>query len=153
MQIILYQPEIPQNTGNILRTCHLTGCDLFIVPPLGFSLSSKFLKRAGLDYFNKTKIQTIENLPIFLKKTKNPFYFFSSKANKSYIDIDYPKNSILIFGSETKGLPPFFLEKWKERFVCIPMKKNSRCLNLSNAAAIAIYEALRQQQLLQGKTF
>lgn len=143
MQIILYKPQIPQNTGNIIRTCFLTDTALSIVTPAAFSLSDKSLKRAGLDYFKDLEIEKISDLESYLSD-KNSFYFFSSKANKSYSDISYEKKSILIFGSETDGLPKMFFDKYKKNFVTIPMKKNSRCLNLSNSVAIGLYEALRQ---------
>lgn len=145
MIVILYQPEIPQNTGNIVRTCNVTNTDLILVKPLGFSTSSRMLKRSGLDYWNEVNIEQIDDLTLFLENTSAPFYFFSSKATKRYTDVEYPKNSIMIFGSETKGLPDELKTKWKENFVTIPMKKNARCLNISNTVSIAVYEALRQQ--------
>lgn len=143
MQIILFKPEIPQNTGNIIRTCYITNTSLSIVTPASFSLSDRNLKRAGLDYFKDLDLEKIDDLEKYLLDKKS-FYFFSSKAEKSYADIKYEKDAILIFGSETSGLPNIFFEKYKDRFLKIPMKKNSRCLNLSNTVAIALYEALRQ---------
>ncbi|NGX49103.1 MAG: tRNA (cytidine(34)-2'-O)-methyltransferase [Candidatus Anoxychlamydiales bacterium] len=143
MQIILFKPEIPQNTGNIIRTCYLTNTSLSIVTPASFSLSDRNLKRAGLDYFKDLDLEKIDDLEKYLLDKKS-FYFFSSKAEKSYADIKYEKDAILIFGSETSGLPNIFFEKYKNNFLKIPMKKNSRCLNLSNTVAIALYEALRQ---------
>ena len=145
MKIILFQPEIPQNTGNIVRTCSITGCDLILVKPLGFSTSSRMLRRSGLDYWNEINIEEIDNLETFLENQISPFYFFSSKAQNIYTNINYTKNSILIFGSETKGLPPLYKKKWQEQFAKIPMKKDARCLNLSNSVSIVLYEALRQQ--------
>lgn len=145
MKVILYQPEIPQNTGNIVRTCNVTNTDLVLVRPLGFSTSSRMLKRSGLDYWDEVNIEEIDDLFIYLEKESAPFYFFSSKAQKKFSDVTYSANSILIFGSERQGLPPLFKETWQERFVKIPMKENARCLNLSNSVSIAIYEALRQQ--------
>ncbi|HEU64469.1 MAG TPA: tRNA (uridine(34)/cytosine(34)/5-carboxymethylaminomethyluridine(34)-2'-O)-methyltransferase TrmL, partial [Chlamydiae bacterium] len=108
-----------------------------------FSLSDRNLKRAGLDYFKDMKLEKIQNLETYLLD-KQHFYFFSSKATKTYSSITYEKDAILIFGSETTGLPKIFFEKYEDKFLKIPMKKNSRCLNLSNSVAIALYEALRQ---------
>ena len=143
MQIILFRPEIPQNTGNIIRTCYLTNSSLAIVTPASFSLSDRNLKRAGLDYYKDINLEKIDDLENYLLDKKS-FYFFSSKAEKSYTDINYEKDAILIFGSETSGLPKLFLDKYSDKFLKIPMKENSRCLNLSNTVAIALYEALRQ---------
>lgn len=145
MIVILFQPEIPQNTGNIVRTCNVTNTDLILVRPLGFSTSSRMLKRSGLDYWDEVNIKEIDDLDCFLENTSSPFYFFSSKVSKKYNDVSYTKDSILIFGSETKGLPETFRKKWEEKFVTIPMKETSRCLNISNSVSIALYEALRQQ--------
>lgn len=145
MKIILYQPQIPQNTGNIVRTCHATGAELILVPPLGFQTDDKSLKRAGLDYWEGVSVSYLDNLMEFLENQTLPFYFFSSKGETVYSDVHYPKDSLLIFGSETTGLPIEFREKWPEKFLTIPMRKNSRCLNLSNSVAIALYEALRTQ--------
>jgi tRNA (cytidine/uridine-2'-O-)-methyltransferase len=144
MKIILFQPQIPQNTGNIVRTCSATGTDLILVHPLGFSTQSRHLKRAGLDYWGGVDVQEIVNLEEYLEETAHPFFFFSSKAKRSYTDASYPQNSLLIFGSETTGLAPIFWEKWEERFYKIPMLEGTRCLNLSNSAGIVLYEALRQ---------
>jgi tRNA (cytidine/uridine-2'-O-)-methyltransferase len=102
------------------------------------------LKRSALDYFEKVKIVEIDDLLIFLKKSKKSFYFFSSKANKKYSEVSYKEGDLLIFGSETTGLPSIFREKWEKNFATIPMKSDSRCLNLSNAVSIVLYEALRQ---------
>lgn len=145
MIVILFQPEIPQNTGNIVRTCNVTNTDLILVRPLGFSTSSRMLKRSGLDYWDEVNIKEIDDLNLFLENTSSPFYFFSSKVTKKYSEVKYGADSILIFGSETKGLPEIFKKKWEENFVTIPMKENSRCLNISNSVSIALYEALRQQ--------
>jgi len=147
MEIILFQPEIPQNTGNIIRTCCVTNTNLSIVMPCSFSLNERHLKRAGLDYIKNIKIQKINDLEKYLED-KNSFYFFSSKVEKKYTDINYKKDSILIFGNETSGLPKIFHERYKDNFVTIPMKKDARCLNLSNSISIALYEALRQNSFL-----
>ena len=145
MHVILYHPQIPPNTGNIIRTCMASNTSLSLVPPLGFSLSNKYLKRAGLDYCDSMQINIIENLYLFLQNTQNDFYFFSSKAKNLYTKKNYTKKSILIFGSELEGLPPIFFNTWDSKFVTIPMFNKTRCLNLSNCVSIAIYEALRQQ--------
>ena len=145
MKIILFRPQIPQNTGNIVRTCAVTGTELILVTPLGFSTSNRMLKRAGLDYWEDVTVTFIDNLEAYLDQTMHPFFFFSSKATQCYTSSTYTEDCILIFGSETDGLPPLYRQKWPERFLTIPMKKKSRCLNLSNTASIVIYEALRQQ--------
>lgn len=145
MKIVLFQPDIPQNTGNIVRTCSVTGSSLTLVRPLGFSISSRHLKRAGLDYWDEVNIELIDDLEQFLEQTKSPFYFFSSKSKTPYTEISYTSDSILIFGSETSGLPPIFFERWREKFYTIPMISNARCLNLSNSVSIVLFEGLRQQ--------
>lgn len=144
MKIILYQPQIPQNAGNIVRTCSATNTGLILVKPLGFSITDRMLKRAGLDYWEGVDVKVIDDLISYLENCQESFYFFSSKAKKYYTDVDYDESSHLIFGSETQGLPPEFWARWEDRFVKIPIQKNARCLNLSNAAAIGIYEAKRQ---------
>lgn len=145
MKIILYQPQIPQNTGNIVRTCAVTGTSLVMVRPLGFSTQDRWLKRAGLDYWEGVKVSFIDDLESYLDKFSGSFFFFSSKATQLYTSISYDADSCLIFGSETTGLPPVFHEKWPERFVTIPMIPGARCLNLATSAGIAVYEAWRQQ--------
>lgn len=145
MKIILFQPQIPQNAGNIVRTCSVTGTDLMMVHPLGFSIHDRWLKRAGLDYWEGVKVSVIEDLQRYLENQKVPFYFFSSKASTLYSEVSYTRDSLLIFGSETHGLPSLFQEKWPEHFVTIPMKPEARCLNLATSAGIAVYEAWRQQ--------
>jgi len=141
MEVILFQPEIPQNTGSIARTCAATGTRLTLVRPLGFSLSSRRMKRAGLDYWNKVAIQQIDSLDSYLKE---PFYFFSTKATHPYTEIAFEKDALLVFGSESNGLPPEIHKKWPDHFYTIPMAKEIRSLNLSNTVAIVLYEALRQ---------
>lgn len=145
MKIVLFQPQIPQNTGNIIRTCSVTGSSLLLVRPLGFSTSSRMMKRSSLDYASEVEIEEIDDLQTYLENSSSSFYFFSSKVEKPYSSISYAKDSLLIFGSETAGLPNFFFEKYADNFATIPMKKDSRCLNLSNAVSIVLYEALRQQ--------
>ncbi len=144
MKIILFQPQIPQNTGNIVRTASVTGASLILVRPLGFSTQSRHLKRAGLDYWSDVSIEEIDNLESFLEKESSPFFFFSSKAKRSYTTAPFTNDAILIFGSETEGLPPCFFKKWDERFYKIPMKENTRCLNLATSVGIVVYEAMRQ---------
>ncbi len=145
MEIVLFEPEIPQNTGNIIRTCKATNTSLTLVKPLGFSLSDRHMKRAGLDYADGFPLQVIEDLPSYLESTERPFFFFSSKVERPYTQALFREDALLIFGSETKGLPPTYFPKWKERFYTIPMCPGNRSLNLSNSAAIVLYEALRQQ--------
>lgn len=146
MDILLYQPQIPQNTGNIVRTCSVTSTSLTLVKPLGFSVSSKHLKRAGLDYWNEVDIKYIDDLLEHLKTIERPFYFFSSKVKAPYTAINFTQDDILVFGSETFGLPPQIFDLWPEKCYTIPMVSDARCLNLSNSVAIVLYEALRQQR-------
>lgn len=146
MKVILYQPEIPQNTGNIIRTCAVTGSQLILVPPLGFSLADRWMKRAGLDYIDSATITMIDDLEKYLEEGSNNFYFFSSKASKLYTDVSYKYGDCLIFGSESSGLPSHFKDKWPNEFVKLPMIPNQRCLNLSTSVGIAVYEAMRQLQ-------
>jgi tRNA (cytidine/uridine-2'-O-)-methyltransferase len=142
MKIVLFQPQIPQNTGNIARTCAATNTGLILVGPLGFSTSNRHLKRAGLDYWDGVHVEEIDTLDFLLEETD--FCFFSSKATKAYTDNQYSTNSLLIFGSETEGLPSWVKERWPDRFFTIPMIEGHRCLNLASSAAIVLYEALRQ---------
>jgi tRNA (cytidine/uridine-2'-O-)-methyltransferase len=144
MKIVLFQPQIPQNTGTIARTCSVTGSDLILVRPLGFSTDSRHLKRAGLDYWNGVSVQEIDDLSAYLEQTPFPFFFFSSKASRCYTDASFSPESLLIFGSETTGLPKIFWGKWPERFYRIPIKKSARCLNLACSVSIALFEAFRQ---------
>ncbi|MBN1778192.1 MAG: tRNA (uridine(34)/cytosine(34)/5-carboxymethylaminomethyluridine(34)-2'-O)-methyltransferase TrmL [Clostridiales bacterium] len=145
MHVVLYNPEIPQNTGNIARTCAATGCTLHLIKPLGFSLSDRYLKRAGLDYWDMVTYRTYDRFEGLLKAyPKADFYFLSTKAAKSYADIRYKADDFLVFGCETKGLPESLLKKAYGRSVRIPMREGARSLNLSNSVAIVLYEALRQ---------
>lgn len=144
MKIILFQPQIPQNTGNIVRTCAVTGCDLVLVRP-GFSTSNRWLKRAGLDYWEGVNVSVVDDLDALLEQAQQPFFFFSSKVSKRYTESSYQSHDWLIFGSETEGLPPSCWERWPERFVTLPMLPEARCLNLATSVGIAIYEAWRQQ--------
>jgi tRNA (cytidine/uridine-2'-O-)-methyltransferase len=149
VKIVLYQPQIPQNTGNIVRTCAVTGNELALVPPFGFSIHDRWLKRAGLDYWEGVNVQVLENLEQLLDKGAFNFYFFSSKASAKYTDFSYHPDDWLIFGSETTGLPLEFLQKWPERFATIPMLPEKRCLNLATSVGIVVYEAWRQQNFTQ----
>ena len=144
MKVILYQPQIPQNAGNIVRTCAVTGCDLIMVRPLGFSTHDRWLKRAGLDYWEGVTVEFIDDLEQYLDQFSGQFYFFSSKAKQRYSDVQYQPADLLIFGSETTGLPAHFFEKWPDRYVTLPMKPGVRCLNLATSVGIAVYEAWRQ---------
>lgn len=145
MKVVLYQPQIPQNTGNIVRTCAVTGSSLLLVGPLGFSLQDRWLKRAGLDYWEGIDMQTTDDLEKELEAFEGSFYFFSSHAKIRYTDAVYSPDSWLIFGSETSGLPRAWHEKWPESFLTIPMKPEVRCLNLATSVGIVVYEAWRQQ--------
>lgn len=146
MKIILFEPQIPQNTGNIARTCAITGIELVLVRPLGFRISDNNLKRAGLDYWNDVHIEYIDNLETFLENSQIPFYFFSTKASRPYTDIQFTSEDYLIFGSESSGLPQKIHQQFSNNFYTIPMKSDRRSLNLSNSVAIVCYEALRQQE-------
>lgn len=145
MNIVLYEPEIPYNTGNIGRSCVLTNSTLHLIKPLGFSLEEKNVKRAGLDYWHLVKIKEWENFEEFL--SANPegrFFYATTKCENKYSDVKYEENDFIIFGPESRGLPKSILEKNPERCITIPMIPMGRSLNLSNSAAIILYEALRQ---------
>ncbi len=140
MEVVLFRPEIPQNAGNIARTCAVTGTKLSFVRPLGFNFSSRQLKRAGLDYWDNLDFRILDELELI-----EPFYFFSTKGKRPYTDIVFGEKAQLIFGSESAGLPQELHEQWSDKFYTIPMKQEVRSLNLSNSVAIVLYEALRQQ--------
>ena len=145
LNVVLVEPEIPQNTGNIARTCAATGARLHLVRPLGFSISEKALKRAGLDYWDLLDITVYDSTDDFFEKTKGgKYYFFSTKAKHVHSDISYPDGAYLLFGRETAGLPEKLLHDNPDTTVRIPMISEARSLNLSNSAAIAVYEVLRQ---------
>ena len=145
INIVLYSPEIPQNTGNISRTCAVTGARLHIIKPIGFEISDRTLKRAGLDYWSKLDITYYENYEDFLRQNPNArLYFFSAHGKNYYADIKYPDDVYLVFGRESVGLPKELVEANFDCSVRIPMRKTLRCLNLSNAVAVAVYEVLRQ---------
>ncbi len=158
LNVVLVEPQIPQNTGNIARTCAATGSRLHLVEPMGFKIDSAKLKRAGLDYWPMLDISYYSCLDDFFEKNKDgKFFYFSTKAEHVYCDIEYPDNSYLVFGKETAGLPEELLHANPQSCVRLPMINNShaRSLNLSNSVAIGVYEVLRQWKfpdlLLQGK--
>lgn len=145
LNIVLVEPQIPQNTGNISRTCAVTGAKLHLVRPFGFEITDKHLKRAGLDYWDKLDITYYDGLDDFFGKNKGGnFFYFTTKGRHVHSDICYPDNSFLIFGREDKGLPEELLHDNPDNCVRIPMRNELRSLNLSNSAAIAVYEVLRQ---------
>lgn len=149
LHVVLYQPEIPANTGNIARTCAATGTTLHLIRPMGFSTEDKMLKRAGLDYWEFVKIHYYDSLEeLFEKYQDGEFYFITKFGQKTYSSFDFSnllKDHFLVFGKETTGLPKELIEKNMERTLRLPMTENVRSLNLSNTAAILVYEALRQQ--------
>lgn len=148
INIVMVEPEIPQNTGNIARTCAAIGAKLHLVKPLGFEINDKYLKRAGLDYWDKLDIEEHESLKDFLEKypINNNMFLASTKATHCYSDIDYSnfEEVFILFGKETKGLPEDLLKNNLENTIRIPMRETLRSLNLSNSVAIIAYEVLRQ---------
>lgn len=151
MKIILVNPQIPQNTGNIVRTCAVTGCELILVRPLGFSITDRWLKRAGLDYWEGVQTSILDSLDCLeelLENSTENFYFFSSKAEKIYTEVCFGSKDCLIFGSETHGLPEKFRQRWPERYCRIPMLPEARCLNLATSVGIITYEAWSQQNFM-----
>lgn len=143
--IVLFEPEIPQNTGNIARLCACTGASLYLVGKLGFSLSSKYTKRAGLDYWDSVDLQKFDSLEQLKAQFKDAtFYYLTTKTEKSYFDVKFKENDFLVFGPETRGLPESILNENKETSITIPMLEGQRSLNLSNSASIVLYEAIRQ---------
>ncbi len=144
LNIVLVEPEIPQNTGNIVRTCAATGARLHIVKPMGFTPDDKKLKRAGLDYWQFMDITYYENLNEFFEKTHGDYFYFTTKGRQTHSDVSYPDNCYLLFGKETAGLPEELLIAHPERCVRLPMMGEIRSLNLSNTVCVAVYETLRQ---------
>ena len=145
LNIVLVNPEIPQNTGNIARTCAATGAMLHLIEPLGFQLADKYLKRAGLDYWHLMRYQVWPSLEDFLRAHPDArMHFASTKAPRGYHQAEYRDGDFLVFGCETRGLPENLLERVYDRCVRIPMRPEARSLNLSNSVAIVLYEALRQ---------
>ena len=145
LNIVLVEPEIPQNCGNIARTCAATGSVLHLIKPLGFDISEKAVKRAGLDYWNLVDVRVYENLEDFFSRNEvRQMWCLSTKAPRYYTEAAYEDGCYLLFGKETKGLPEPFLEAHRGSCVRIPMRQEARSLNLSNAVAITVFEALRQ---------
>ena len=145
IHIVLIEPEIPQNTGNIARTCAATGSELHLVEPLGYKLEDKYLKRAGLDYWHLVNVHVHKDFAELLSQYPDAaFYYASTKAPRSYAQVEYPKDVFLVFGRESRGLPENLLERVYDRCIRIPMVEGARSLNLSNSVAIVLYEALRQ---------
>ena len=145
LNIVLVEPEIPQNCGNIVRTCAATGARLHLIRPLGFDISEKAVRRAGLDYWHLVEVRDYENLDDFFSKNEvKQMWCMSTKAPRRYTEASFEDGCYLFFGKETKGLPEDFLEAHRESCVRIPMRESARSLNLSNSVAIAVYEALRQ---------
>ena len=147
VNVVLVEPEIPQNTGNIIRTCAATGATLHLVRPLGFSLEDKYLKRSGLDYWDIANIQYYDSFEEVVEKNPNgTFFYATTKVNQAHSDVKYVENSFIVFGKETKGLPETLIKENLETCIRIPMLniEKARSLNLSNSVAIVVYEALRQ---------
>ena len=145
LNIVLVAPEIHQNTGNIARTCAATGCRLHLIRPLGFEISDRALRRAGLDYWYALEVRIWDSLEDFFKEEKpGRFWCLSTKAPRCYTDVSFQDGDYLLFGRESAGLPEPLLEENREKCIRIPMAEETRSLNLSNAAAITVYEALRQ---------
>ena len=145
INVVLYSPEIPQNTGNISRTCSVTGAALHIIRPIGFEISDRTLKRAGLDYRDKLEVYYYDSYEEFIRAHGDgKIYYFSAHAKKRYTDADLSGEIYLVFGKESVGLPRELIERERERTLRVPMLADRRCLNLSNTVAIAVYEALRR---------
>ena len=143
--IVLVEPEIPQNTGNIARLCACTGANLFLVGKLGFSLSSKYTKRAGLDYWDSVNIQKIDTIEQLQSQFRDAnFYYLTTKSKKSFFDVNFKEGDFFVFGPETRGLEQELLEKNQGTSITIPMLEDQRSLNLSNSVSIVVYEAIRQ---------
>ncbi len=153
INIVMVEPEIPQNTGNVARTCAATGARLHLVGPMGFKIDDKKLKRAGLDYWHLLDITYYDSLEDFFSKNSGQFYFFTTKARRVYSKVEYPDNCYLFFGKETKGLPEELLLENPDICVRLPMVDEARSLNLSNTVAVAVYEVLRQWDYPQLQNF
>ena len=146
LNIVLFQPEIPQNTGNIARTCVLTESSLHLIKPLGFSLDEKHVRRAGLDYWQYLDLHIYDSFEELKEKYKDEnFYFSSTHASNNYAEVEYKQGDFIVFGRESKGLPDYIRESYTDKCIRVPMVQSStRSLNLSNTVAIVAYEALRQ---------
>lgn len=143
LNIVLYEPEIPQNTGNIARLCACTGASLYLVGKLGFSLSSKYTKRAGLDYWDSVDLHKVDTMEELFENNKDAnFYYLTTKTNRLYTDVEFKDGDFLVFGPETRGLPEKYVTD--KNALTIPMKEGQRSLNLSNSVAIVAYEGIRQ---------
>lgn len=152
LNIVLHEPEMPANTGNIGRTCVATGTRLHLIEPMGFRLTEKQIKRAGLDYWDKLDVTVYDDFNDFLEKNpdaKGKLYMATTKAKYSYCDVAYPEDCYIMFGKESAGIPEEILVDYEETCVRIPMLPDIRSLNLSNSVAVVLYEALRQQQFSQ----
>ena len=148
INVVLFEPEIPTNTGNIMRTCIATGIHLHLIKPLGFSLDDKYVRRSGVNYIDKCKYTVYENIDEFFSKNKGEYYFLTRYGHKPHTSFDYSdtkKNIYFIFGKESTGIPPKILKPYIDKCLRIPMTSDVRALNLSNTVAIVVYEALRQQ--------
>lgn len=148
INIVLFEPEIPGNTGNIMRTCVATNSKLHLIKPLGFSLDEKYIRRSGVNYIDKCNYKVYENIEDFYSKNQGTFYYLTRYGHKPHTSFDYSnseENIYFIFGKESTGIPPKYLREHIERCMRIPMTSNVRALNLSNTVAIMVYEALRQQ--------
>ena len=153
MNIVLHEPEIPANTGNIGRTCVATGTSLHLIKPLGFSLDEKHLRRAGMDYWRDLDLHVYENFQDFLDKNPGAkIYMATTKAHQNYSEVSYEPDCFLMFGRESAGIPEEILVDYEDTCVRIPMKENIRSLNLSNSVAVLLYEALRQNDFAQMQT-
>ena len=147
LNVVLVEPEIPQNCGNIARTCAATGARLHLIRPLGFDISEKAVRRAGLDYWHLVEVFDYESLEdFFVRNDVRQMWCLSTKAPRCYTEASFDDGCYLFFGKETKGLPERFLEEHREQCVRIPMRADARSLNLSNSVAITVFEALRQQE-------
>ncbi len=153
LNVVLHQPEIPANTGNIGRTCVATGCRLHLIHPLGFDISEKQVRRAGLDYWKDLEVFEYEDYEEFVAKNPDAKVFYATtKARQTYCDVSYPEDAYIMFGKESAGIPEEILVDHEESCVRIPMLGETRSLNLSNSVAILVYEAMRQQNFAQLNT-
>ena len=146
LNIVLYEPEIPQNTGNIARLCACTGASLYLVGKLGFSLSSKYTKRAGLDYWDSVDLHKVESMDdLYAQNPQGTFYYLTTKTKRVYTEVQFKDGDFIVFGPETRGLPEKYVKD--KNALTIPMKEGQRSLNLSNSVAIVAYEVIRQNGL------
>lgn len=154
INIVLVEPEIPQNAGNIVRTCAAINANLYMVKPLGFIMDDKHFKRAGMDYFDLASITVVDSIEDIWKANPNATFFYAStKSQKTYVDVKYPENCFIVFGKESYGLSENILKHNYDKCIRIPMSENARSLNLSNSVAIIAYEAMRQQNFESLKNF